>query len=183
MRLLGCTVVLFAGLAGQLFAQTGAVAGIHPEYRDSGKTMGGNSSWSDTSISSQNVSNAGTFVLGVTMGAPSGLSVLGGCSFADFGLRVSGGSWGKNWNGVQGDLSYSFVRSSPLTLSISVIAGQFQNKTYDTQQGGQYVQQKYYGLGYDMSMAGLFLQAGLATGPGEYSNPQFTFQFGYLWEF
>lgn len=183
IRLLGCAVVLFAGLTGQLSAQTVVGANLHSKFLDSEKTVNGNSPTPDSMLSSQNSSTSGSFVLGATLGAPSGISVLGGFYFTDFGMRISGGSWGKNWNGVQGDLSINFLRRSSFVMSISVLAGQFQNKPTDTQQGGQYVQQKYYGLAYDMYLAGFFLQTGLATGPGEYSNPEFTFQFGYLWEF
>ena len=170
IRLLGCLVALFIVLTEQLPAQMS-------------ERNNGNYPSRDTTISAQNIDGLGPFVFGVTMGAPSGIAILGGCSFDDFGVRVSGGSWGKNWSGVQGDICYNFAQSSSLALGISVIGGEFRNKISDTQPGGQYVQQKYYGLGYDMSLAGLFLQAGLATGPGEYSNPQFTFQFGYEWRF
>ncbi len=183
IRLLGYIVVLFAVFTGQLFAQSAGRDNSDSTLPDSKKIVSGSTPALDSANLAANSSVSGSFVLGATMGAPSGVSVPGGLYFSDLGVRISGGSWGKNWNGVQGDLSFNFLRRPSFVMSISVIGGQFQNKSTDSQQGGQYVQQKYYGLAYDMDLAGFFLQTGLATGPGEYSNPQITFQFGYLWEF
>lgn len=181
IRLFGYAIILLAGLTGQLSAQSFMRDNLHSQLSDPREIIQENSQASDSMFSSEN-SNTSGFVLGAVLGAPSGISVVGGFSFNEVGVRVSGGSWGKNWNGVQSDISYGLIHSSSYMMSLSVIAGRFQNKSTNNQQVSEYVQQKYFGLAYDMDLAGFFLQAGLATGSGGYSNAQFTFQFGYLWK-
>jgi hypothetical protein len=47
----------------------------------------------------------------------------------------------------------------------------------------QYNKQNYLGLAYDVYYAGFILQTGLGFGKGNFPNPQFLFQAGYLFRF
>ncbi len=131
----------------------------------------------------QTESSAGIVHLGAVLGAPSGIAVIGGLDLGPVSLRLSGGSWGKNWNGAQADLSFNVIQGPSLDVGLGVLGGEFQNIVSTDFSGNHYASQRYYGLALDVSLAGFLLQTGLASGPGEYRNPQFTFQFGYWWTF
>ncbi len=125
-----------------------------------------------------NLDESSSFQFGAVVGAPSGLGLVAGYDFGPIAVRCSGGSWGKNWSGLQGGLTYNVVRSSALAIGMTAFVGEFRKSAVVGEPGGQ---QRYEGLACDCSLSGFFLQTGLANGPGEYASTQFTFQFGYLW--
>jgi hypothetical protein len=124
----------------------------------------------------------GILAVGAVIGTPSGVSFMGGYYFKNFAVRLSGGSWGKEWNGFQGDLSYNLTRSSSFSTNVSLIGGQYGNTLKDVSLGESVKRQRYWGLAYDVYLSGFFLQTGVGFGSGDYPSPQFLFQCGYLIE-
>lgn len=124
----------------------------------------------------------GILALGAIIGTPSGVSFMGGYYSKIFALRLSGGSWGREWNGFQGDVSYNLTRSSSFSTNVSLIGGQYRNTLKDVSAGESVKRQRYWGLAYDVYLSGFFLQTGVGFGSGDYPSPQFLFQCGYLIE-
>ncbi len=177
----GLVCVLSAGVLSPLRAQS--LAGRNPEGRTSAVRIAADPQLHaepDSAGEQSDLSGARVHV-GAVLGAPSGVALMGGLDVGPLAVRLSGGSWGKDWSGIQGDLAFHVIRSSSLDIGLALIGGEFQNIVATNQAGRQYTRQQYGGLACDVSLAGFFLETGLASGPGQYSNPQFTFQFGYLW--
>ncbi len=142
---------------------------------------GTNTATARDTVTGRTESSDGLIHLGAVLGAPSGIAVVGGLDLGQVTIRLSGGSWGKNWNGAQADLAYNVIQGPSLDVGIGIFGGEFQNIVPPDSPATQFANQRYYGLALDVSLAGFLLQTGLATGPGGYQNPQFTFQFGYWW--
>jgi hypothetical protein len=129
------------------------------------------------------------FGIGAVIGAPASISLTAGLYLAPVSFRVTGGAWGKGWYGLQGDIAFPLTKNKELIQNISVIGGLFATKVIDTdpsQPGIQitrYNKQNYIGIAYDVYYAGFLMQTGLGFGKGDFSNPQFLFQFGYLFDF
>ncbi len=124
-------------------------------------------------------------VFGPAIGSPSGISLIAGYYFDPVALRVSGGYWGKAWNGAQGDIGITLSQSAWLAQGISFVAGMFKVNPIvgDTQvQQRQPKSERYMGLAYDAYLSGFFLQLGLGAGKGDYQNPQLLLQCGYLFQ-
>ena len=127
--------------------------------------------------------------IGAVIGAPASVSLTAGIYLAPVSFRVTGGVWGKGWYGLQGDIAFPLTKSKELIQNVSVIGGLFASKVIDidpSQPGIQitlYNKQNYIGLAYDVYYASFLMQTGLGFGHGDFSNPQFLFQFGYLFDF
>ena len=141
---------------------------------------------SDTGVTVQ--SDEGAFAaLGLGIGTPGGINFIGSVYSSPFGLRISGGDWGRNWRGIQADLSVTLGRGASLAQGLSIVVGAFRvAPMLQNSQGeeGQTVKKMTYGgLTYDLYLAGFFLQTGLGLGRGDYPDPQLLFQAGYLFRF
>ncbi len=125
-------------------------------------------------------------VLGVVIGAPSSIALVGGYDAGPVALRLSGGAWGKGWYGAQADVSVIFSRSGSFSQGLSVLAGQYGTKVVSLddqlQEVTQFNKQKYLGIAYDAWFSGFFLQVGMGHGWGDFPNPNLLFQFGYLFQ-
>lgn len=123
--------------------------------------------------------------VGLTVGSPASISLVGSFSYKDFAVRISGFKWSNDWYGFQGDLSYTISRDRDLLQSISLVAGNFCFKVSELDDSQQnYVQniykQNYIGMTYDINYSGFFVQTGLGFGKGDFLKPTFLFQAGYL---
>ena len=129
----------------------------------------------------------GMAVIGAAVGTPAGVSLVGGYYFSGLAVRVSGGSWGRYEYGLQGDCSVILNRGSLFSHGIALFAGRFSTQTHDDAAGFDVVRtQNYAGAGYDLFLAGFYLEAGLGFGTSrapEYRNPLPVLQAGYLFHF
>lgn len=121
---------------------------------------------------------------GALVGVPSGMALIGGVAAGPLSLKVSGGYWGRNWNGIQADLGWTFDPEGLLTQGIFLVGGTYRvNPRLLNDQGDPVStlrQDHYLGLAYEADYSGFFLQAGLAKGWGDYPNPEVVLQAGYL---
>jgi hypothetical protein len=128
-----------------------------------------------------------SFVVGPLIGVPSGIALLGGIVAAPLSVKVSGGYWGSDWNGVQADIGWVFDADGLLTQGCFLVAGAFRfDPLLPGDQGTMKKsirQDRYVGLAYEVNYAGFYLQAGLAKGRGDYPNPEALLQAGYLISF
>lgn len=122
------------------------------------------------------------FALGAAIGSPSAIAAIGGYYFGPLAVRVSGGYWSKNWYGVQGDLSVNLSRIGTFSQNLSLVAGRFGIRSYDSNDSRLLKTQNYVGVAYDVNYTGFFMQLGAGFGNGDYKNPQLLTQFGYLFE-
>ncbi len=123
-------------------------------------------------------------ILGALVGMPSGLAVTGGVVAEPLCVKVSGGYWGSDWNGVQGDVGWVFDTEGLLAQGIFIVGGTFRANPRLLNGQGELVrtsrQERYIGIAYGIDYAGFFLQAGLANAKGDYPNPAVLLQAGYL---
>lgn len=126
-------------------------------------------------------------VLGAAVGTPAGVSFVGGYFFNQLALRISGGSWGEYQYGIQGDCSVILNRGSLFSHGIALFAGRFSMDTFNGTTASNIIRtQNYIGAGYDVFLAGFYLEAGLGFGTSrfpEYRNPIPVYQAGYLFHF
>ncbi len=129
-------------------------------------------------------SRRGAFVIGPLVGLPAGIGMMAGIETAPLSVKVSGGYWGKDWNGIQADLGWLFTTEGLLTQGVFIVAGTYRvNPRLPNDQGlvvSTIRQNRFVGIAYEADYAGFFLQAGLARGWGDYPNPQGLLQAGYL---
>jgi|GEM_PF-2156723 len=143
--------------------------------------------YSQTCDNKSDTGSCRNWIIGGAIGSPFGLSFVGGVQKKPLSYSISGGFAGKNWYGVQCDVSKPIIETGELTQSIALIAGVYATTVYttDSETGSkikQHNKQNYIGLAYDVNYSGFFLQAGLGAGKGDYANPQLLFQFGYLFK-
>jgi hypothetical protein len=133
--------------------------------------------------------NSRSIGIGAIIGAPASMSLTAGLYLDPISFRVSGGAWGKGSYGLQADIAFPLTKSKELIQNISVIGGLFATKVIDTDPSQPFIQitryykQNYIGAAYDVYYAGFLMQTGLGFGKGNFPNPQFLFQFGYLFDF
>ncbi|HEY6953553.1 MAG TPA: hypothetical protein VI758_14190 [Bacteroidota bacterium] len=184
MKVFWCIIVLISCLSGRLVAQSTTPLPFQElSVQSPNQTSDGTSRPQPRDTTAHDGDDSGRLLIGLTVGAPSGLAVAGGFSIGDLALRISGGAWGRDWTGIQGDVCYNVIHSAALAMGISFIGGQFRTKAAVGQQGNAFELQRYYGIACDTYLSGFYLQTGLAAGPGRYASPQFSYQFGYLWGF
>ncbi len=94
---------------------------------------------SKKSIKDNNSKYSNFWVLGGTIGSPASGNFNVGYYFTNFVLRASGMRYSSHWNGLQGDIGYSFWKTSVVAHSVSLVFGQMNVRPFDpqTQQGGQ----------------------------------------------
>lgn len=94
---------------------------------------------SKKSIKDNNDRSGNFWVLGGSIGSPSGGNIVAGYYFKDIVLRVSGMNYTSHWNGIQGDIGYSFWKTSVIAHSVSLAFGNMNVRPFDPQlqEGGQ----------------------------------------------
>ena len=125
-------------------------------------------------------------VLGFDIGYPSSINIAYGYYFKDTKLMVSGGFFGKNWYGIQGEYGWKLTSDLSFRHDISFILGTFETKTVETGQSGNtgniIRKSTFAGFAYSVNYAGFYLQTGLGAGFGDFGNPIFLFKLGYFFD-
>lgn len=120
-------------------------------------------------------------VIGVTLGTPAGLNCMTGYFFERIGLTVSGMFFGPSvLYGVQGSVLFMFKHSARTIHGISASGGYSYIGAIENDPEAKWA---YGCLSYVFNYRGFHLEAGLAAGKGDFSNPQFYGQIGYLHRF
>ncbi|WP_299806151.1 hypothetical protein [uncultured Shewanella sp.] len=115
--------------------------------------------------------------IGLSLGSPAGANFVIKSDELGFPLQVSGGYWGDKVSGVE--LGYNFYQQKDSFFhSAQVITG------YSDVEKNQFESDKwtYAGISATFKTGGFFMEPGLTFGSGDYSNPQLTFQIGWLWD-
>lgn len=113
--------------------------------------------------------------IGLSIGSPAGANIVIKSNELGFPLQVSGGYWGDKIRGLE--VGYNFYQNQDSFFhSAQVIAGysdieenRFENSTW-----------RYTGVSATFKKGGFFMEPGLTFGSGDYSNPQVTFQIGWM---
>lgn len=94
---------------------------------------------SKKSIKENNAKYSNFWVVGGSIGSPASGNINVGYYFENFVLRLSGMRYSQHWNGIQGDIGYSFWKTSVVAHSVSLVFGTMNVRPFDpqTQQGGQ----------------------------------------------
>lgn len=127
--------------------------------------------------------------IGLVLGSPASISLTTGIYFQHISFRITGGAWSSHWYGIQGEIAFPFTRSKELIQNISINGGLiatkvlFSDPNQSSVQYYQYNKQNYIGFTYDVWYSGFLMQTGIGFGKGNFPNPQFLFQFGYLFKF
>ena len=119
-------------------------------------------------------------MLGAGIGVPSGVALVAGYDFGPIALRISGGGWDKGWYGLQGDLAIHFSRAKDFSHGVSLIGGRLGTNPVGDDGSRSLRSQDFYGLTYDVYLAGFVLQVGLMFGKWDYASPDAVYQFGYV---
>ncbi len=119
----------------------------------------------------------GVTELGIVAGSPAGLNILLGHSIDDFIFKLSGLYVGKIY-GIQVNLGLMLSNNINRYHSLNFIAGSsfsesnLSKNTWD-----------YFGIAYNLNYKDFYLEAGISSGSGSYSNPQIMLQIGYVYRF
>ena len=94
---------------------------------------------SKKSIKENNEKYSNFWVVGGSVGSPASGNINVGYYFTNFVLRASGMRYSPHWNGIQGDIGYSFWKTSVVAHSVSLVFGDFNVRPFDPQiqKGGQ----------------------------------------------
>jgi hypothetical protein len=118
----------------------------------------------------------GTFLeyteLGVAIGTPAVLNIELGYWMDEVGVRLSGGIF--PGAGIQANLGFKLAENAKRSHVIAAVFGASEIDHYEW---------TYAGVAYELNYHGIFLQAGLTAGRGDYSSPQIIFQLGYVYRF
>lgn len=99
---------------------------------------------SKKSIKENNERYNNFWVVGGSIGSPSGGNFVIGYYYKDIVLRASGMRYSPNWNGIQGDIGYSFWKTSVIAHSVSLVFGQYNVRPFNPPYGsGDAGQNKY----------------------------------------
>ena len=125
--------------------------------------------------------------LGVTLGTPAGLNVVGAKHFDNLMVKASGFYLGYPVKGIQLELGYKFSEYDRTYNAFNIVAGiaeygekeriNFHWSIYN------YKSWKYIGIVYNLNTNGFYLQSGLSIGEGDFTNPQLLLQVGYVYQF
>lgn len=120
-------------------------------------------------------------ILGGTFGSPGILNLNLGYVHKKYGISLSGSYLGTVY-GLQANISKVLHDTRTFMHAIFVGAGYLSLTTKE--QGGQIAHRFTYGaFGYHLNWWGFFLELGLGFGSGDYTNPQFLGQIGYVHRF
>ena len=131
----------------------------------------------------------GYSMLGFTLFTPGGFNCILGYQFRYFGIRFEAGfmPFGKldSW-GLQGNILLNLFKSPSTEANLSITAGRSQVATANTGfmlSDYSLLSWSYYGVCFDINAYGLFIEAGLSFGEGDFTSPQLLFQIGYIFRF
>ncbi len=130
-------------------------------------------------------SSGDRFVLGGYIGSPSRAGLTGGFYLGPMALRLSGASFGRSDDGLEGDIGIALTKSDRLIQDVSVVAGFYHASLSSASSGGgdRDMTQRFVGVAYGVYYSGFFLQAGIGRGTGDFPNPELIYRFGYLLSF
>lgn len=127
--------------------------------------------------------------IGVTLGTPAGINLIGAYYFGDLGLRASIGYWGSIY-GAQVNLTRNLSTSGNVTHNVSIGAGYMYLRIHRTNFDAWEVTEhddisewRYLCATYALNWSGFFAEIGVSVGSGTFSNPQLLFQIGYVHDF
>ena len=120
-------------------------------------------------------------ILGVTLGTPGILNLNAGYFFSKIGVQVSGSYLGSAY-GFQAAFAWKLYDSRSFMHALSGGAG-FSSITVDRDLKKETHKWTYGVLSYNLNWYGFFLELGIGVGAGDYSNPQFLGQIGYVYRF
>ena len=130
----------------------------------------------------QDLMDRSYFELGVTGGTPSGVNGIVGFWSGRIGLRVSGGHYGRELHGVQGNLSLKLVDTTRKKHTLSIVGG---TMYYEEENDFGFVEihdTDFLGIAYNFNWRGLFLEVGGAAAlNGGGGGP--VIQLGYMHRF
>ncbi len=120
-------------------------------------------------------------VVGLSVGTPGLLNIIGGYYFPLVGFHLSGSFMGTNFYGIQGNIQLRFYETENVVHGFSLI-GAYNHLEDDNHKvtGGFFV-----GPAYNLNLYGFFVEFGLAYYNGEVesdhrSGHTFVFQLGYV---
>ena len=108
--------------------------------------------------------------LGVAVGTPAFLNIIVGQWFDQWGLRVSGMTYGANMRGIHLYAGFEFIRDGDHRHCIGLMGGTWHYTHNDW---------KFLGPAYDLYIGGFFMEFGIGWGKGTYMANQVNWQFGY----
>jgi hypothetical protein len=121
---------------------------------------------------------------GAGIGTPAGVNLLAGVAVGPVVLKVSGGSWGPEWHGLQAGITLNLIQQGWLEQGIAVVAGTYTLKPplvgSDGASGGQSLSDRYLGLAYDAMFGPVAVQVGLALQDHQREHALVAVQIGYL---
>lgn len=120
-------------------------------------------------------------VLGVTIGSPGILNLNLGYFHQKYGISVTGAYLGSTY-GFQTNVSRVLHDTRNFMHSLFVGAGVL-SLTSEEQTSRVTRRFTYGAFGYHLNWWGFFLELGLGFGSGDYTNPQFLGQIGYVHRF
>jgi hypothetical protein len=74
-------------------------------------------------------------VAGGSIGSPASANLNVGYYFNRFVVRGSGMYWGQKWNGIQGDLGWSFYKTKEVIMGFSGVMGRYEVNPFNPQAG------------------------------------------------
>lgn len=114
---------------------------------------------------------------GVSLGSPALANFVIKSDKLGLPLQLSGGYWGDKVSGIEA--GYSFYQNKDSFLnSVQVITGYSETEQTKFDKHSW----TYVGVSTTLKKGGFFIEPGLTIGSGEYSNPQFMLQIGWLWD-
>lgn len=120
---------------------------------------------------------------GATLGYPSAVNLNLSYWFSNFGIGLSG-LYIYLADGIQINTSYCIENNLIFRHGFTIFAGISnirKDKFGSTQL--QNFHWEYYGLAYEFNYNGFYSELGISMGSGNYKNPNFIFQFGYIHRF
>jgi hypothetical protein len=130
-----------------------------------------------SSLSSLSTFSQESTSIGLSIGTPAGVNFVIKSDALGVPLQISGAYLGDKVSGIEVGYSFyehndSFFYSAQLIAGYSHIeTNQFESDTW-----------RYAGASATFKKGGFFMEPGLTFGSGDYSNPQLTFQIGWLWD-
>ena len=124
--------------------------------------------------------------LGICYGTPAVFNLAIGPWYGPFGVRFSGMYLGSSY-GIQMNLNYKISDSPNFLHSIGVAVGKSfiegeEIAYFPFDDNFTYMKEwQYIGLVYNLNLSGFFLEGGLSIGEGDYTNPKFIFQIGFIY--
>lgn len=125
--------------------------------------------------------------LGVTFGTPSLGNIVAGYHLNNLMFKASGLYLGDR-RGIQLEFGYKFSEYARTYHAFSIVGGLqsfefFENCMPLTER--KYVEKnwKYVGIVYNMNSNGFYIQPGICIGEGDFSNPNYLIQIGYVYQF